>query len=185
MVGLAEIGAVSDSERESNSMVKLGAHGASGGDAGIPNFHKVTDWLYRGGQPTAEGYRHLRTLGVKTVICLRWSVRMIKEGEKLALEEGMNFESLPLNYWTFPSAGEIERFLAWLDNEDLRPIYVHCKHGSDRTGLLLAIYRMARHGWDADSAYEEMRERGFHKIKMHHFKWAVYGFARRHNHMRS
>ncbi len=70
----------------------------------------------------------------------------------------------------------INRFLSVLDDNASRPVYVNCFHGSDRTGLLLAIYRMAREGWSAAKAYKEMRGCGFHLFRMYHFKWAVYYF---------
>lgn len=146
--------------------------------APVPNFRQVNEWLYRGGQPDAEGLRYLRSLNIRTVISLRWWKSVIAT-EKLAVPAlGMNFISIPLNYWTYPSPEDIELFLSILDDEKQRPVYVHCKHGSDRTGILLAIYRMARQGWSADQAYCEMKACGFHLFKMYHFKWAVYRFAR-------
>ena len=40
---------------------------------GLPNFAKVADGLYRGAQPSAEGFRTLTGMGVKTVVNLRWA----------------------------------------------------------------------------------------------------------------
>jgi protein tyrosine/serine phosphatase len=144
--------------------------------APIPNFRKVTAWLYRGGQPDAAGFRYLQTLEVRTVVSLRWRRTAISEERRLAQEFKINYVGFPLNYWTFPSLEIVRQFLAILDDQERRPVYVHCFHGSDRTGLLLAIYRMAREGWSADQAYSEMRRCGFHLFRMYHFKWAVYYF---------
>lgn len=144
--------------------------------APIPNFRQVAPWLYRGGQPDAAGFRYLQTLNVRTIISLRWRRTAIIEEQRLAKDYGIRYVGFPLNYWTFPSIDVINRFLSVLDDYDSRPVYVHCFHGSDRTGLLLAVYRMAREGWSAGKAYREMRGCGFHLFRMYHFKWAVYYF---------
>ena len=149
-------------------------------DAGqcIRNFRNVTEWLYRGGQPDYNGIKLLKNIGIKTVISLRWNQKIISRERALVEEAGIAFESIRLNYWTFPKEGVVARFLSILDDLAKRPTFIHCLHGSDRTGLLIAMYRMSRMGWDADAAYKEMRDCGFHRLKMHHFKWAVYDFAR-------
>jgi protein tyrosine/serine phosphatase len=146
---------------------------------GIKNFRVVNDWFYRGGQPETSQLAELKTLGIKTIVCLRWNSKAI-EHERLKAEElGINFVYLPLTYWILPKRDEIARFFAIIDDESQHPIFLHCKHGSDRTGMLTAFYRMAREGWSADEAYKEMHDAGFHKIRMRHFKWAVYRFPRK------
>lgn len=40
------------------------------------------------------------------------------------------------------------------------PVFVHCRRGTDRTGALVAIYRIARNGWDTARALKEANERG-------------------------
>jgi hypothetical protein len=37
----------------------------------VENFAKVTLTLWRGGQPTADGFRNLEAAGVKTIVSLR------------------------------------------------------------------------------------------------------------------
>ena len=78
-----------------------------------------------------------------------------------------------------PTRKEIARFLEICDEPSLQPVFVHCKHGVDRTGAMIAIWRVAKENWSADKAYDEMRDLGFHKIRVHHFKFAVYDFAER------
>lgn len=145
----------------------------------IKNFHRVTDWLYRGGQPDADQIPQLKEMGFKTMVCLRWTTAAIVETRLAARRNELNFVCLPLTYWAFPTRKEIDKFFSVVDDENMRPIFVHCFHGSDRTGLLMAFYRMAREGWTADRAYEEMVSYGFHRVRMRHFKWAVYAFERR------
>lgn len=144
----------------------------------IKNFRQVTPWLYRGGQPDPDGLRYLQDLEIRTVISLRWRSDVIDRERQAVSASGINYISMPLNYWTYPSVHSVDRFLSILDDETQRPVFVHCLHGSDRTGLLIAVYRMARQGWTADQAYAEMKQCGFHQIRMYHFKWAVYHFQR-------
>lgn len=145
----------------------------------IRNFRQVHNWLYRGGQPNEEGFDQLLALGVKTVISLRWNRTAIAKERSLTKAKGLNFVSIPLSYLILPSKQDIAQFFSVLDDEAMRPVFVHCLLGSDRTGMLLAMYRIARDNWGVDKAYEEMKEGGFHKIRIRQFKWAVYGFARR------
>jgi tyrosine-protein phosphatase SIW14 len=147
--------------------------------SGIRNFRAVNDWLYRGGQPEPDELIQLKDHGVKTIVCLRWNSSAIEAERTRAEELGFNFVYLPLTYWIMPKTHELDKFFNVLDDRSAHSVFLHCKHGSDRTGMLIAFYRMAREGWTPDQAYEEMKEAGFHKIRMHHFKWEVYSFPRK------
>ena len=41
------------------------------------------------------------------------------------------------------------------------PVLVHCWHGADRTGMVVALYRMVEQGWTREAAIEEMLEGGY------------------------
>lgn len=148
-------------------------------DIRITNFRQVTDWLYRGGQPTAQQLRQLDEAGIRTVISFRWNSDILQWEREAISQTNMNLVPIPLSYWTLPSHKDIERFFNTLDDESMRPIFIHCKHGADRTGIFTAMYRMTRQGWDFDRAYKEMRDSGFHKVRMHHLKWVLFGYWRR------
>lgn len=145
----------------------------------IKNFRVVNEWLFRGGQPEPDELTELKDLGVRTIVCLRWNSSAIEDERTRAIELGFDFVYLPLTYWILPKPNEISQFFDILDDEARRPVFLHCKHGSDRTGMLIAYFRIARCGWSADQAYREMEAAGFHKIRMRHFKWAVYAFPRK------
>lgn len=145
----------------------------------VKNFLAVNDWFYRGGQPNVIAMEALLEQGVRTIISLRWNFRVIKAERALAEQYGLNFYSIPLSYWILPTRKEIDFFLSILDDQNKHPIFMHCLHGRDRTGMLTAIYRIARENWTANDAYAEMKANGFRHIRMHQFKWAVYGFERR------
>ena len=145
----------------------------------IRNFRQVNSWLFRGGQPKDKEYEQLQAIGVRTIISLRWNTQEISKERALAEKLGFNFVSIPLSYWVLPTRKEIARFFSIVDDEAMRPIFVHCLHGSDRTGMFSAMYRINYENWTADQAYREMKLAGFHKFTVYQFKWAVYGFAHR------
>jgi len=124
--------------------------------AGIANLHKVSDELYRGGQPSAEGMRQLEKLGVKTIVNLRsfHSDRDEMKGTK------MGYEHIYMKTW-HPEEKEVVRFLKIVADSNSTPVFVHCMFGADRTGTMCAIYRVAVQGWSKDEAIEEMRKGGF------------------------
>jgi protein tyrosine/serine phosphatase len=129
---------------------------------GLPNLHQVTPTLYRGGQPTAAGMRQLKAMGVKTVINLR---SFNSDKDELG-DTGLAYEHIYMKAW-HPEREDIIRFLQIVTDKDRTPVFVHCQHGADRTGLMCAIYRVAVCGWTKGEAIEEMTEGGFG----HHTIW--------------
>lgn len=145
----------------------------------IRNFGIVTPSLYRGGQPTRADIANLAGCGVRTVICLRWGAKTI-EAERHAVEQaGIEFISVPLNYWTLPDGNVLSRFFTILENHHNQPVFLHCLHGADRTGMLIAIYRINKMGWSFAEAYKEMKSYGFHRFRLRHFQWVVYRYSLR------
>lgn len=123
---------------------------------GLPNFHKVSDTLYRGAQPTREGMRQLQRLGIKTVVNLRSFHSDRDEIGELPLRR----EHIYFKAW-HAEDHEITRFLKIVTDTNNTPVFVHCQHGADRTGLMCAIYRTAVQGWSRDDALQEMTTGGF------------------------
>jgi len=132
---------------------------------GIPNLHQVEADLWRGGQPNDEGWAYLKSLGVKTVVKLNFE----KEGsDEEAKVLGMNVYSVEFppsdleNLEQGPTQGQLDAAVALLIDPKLRPLYVHCQHGQDRTGLVVGAYRVAHDYWTRSKAYREMKNLGFH-----------------------
>ena len=121
--------------------------------AGVPNAWKVSDDLIRGGQPTRDGFRALRDRGVRTVVNLRSFSSDRRELRGLA----MGYEHIYAKAW-HPERHEAVRFLQIMTAPGRRPVFVHCLHGSDRTGLMVALYRVAIQGWTKDRAIAEMTD---------------------------
>lgn len=123
---------------------------------GLPNLHRVSDDLYRGAQPTAEGFRELQAMGVKTVINLRFNYN---EREKIA-GTNLAYEEIPMNAWHTKDE-DVVRFLQLLTDKEQAPFFVHCQHGADRAGVLTGVYRIVIQGWTKDEAIAEMSRGGF------------------------
>jgi protein tyrosine phosphatase (PTP) superfamily phosphohydrolase (DUF442 family) len=128
---------------------------------GVPNFFRVCAGLYRGGQPDARGFRELKRLGVRTVVNLR------KEDDDLPLLKslGLGYEHIPLEAWRVRREHAV-RFLRAAADPARGPVFVHCRHGSDRTGAMVAAYRLAVCGFGREEAVAEMTKGpfGFHPI---------------------
>jgi len=125
----------------------------------LPNFHEVHPYLYRGGEPTHAGLEKLKELGVKTIIDLRGdSARVQKEREE-ATVLGMTSINLPMTSRA-PTESQVKTFLEAVERaaDGKGPVFVHCAHGSDRTGCLVGIFRTSHDGWSYERAYREMRK---------------------------
>lgn len=134
--------------------------------AAVSRFYQVDDKLYRGAQPDANGFKSLRALGIETVINLRTEADAIKTEEQRIVESlGMRYISLPIKDGNFFTRSRvvpeetIRQFFEALDAAGGR-VFVHCHRGADRTGALVAFYRIARNGWNNQRAYEEARTIG-------------------------
>lgn len=128
---------------------------------GVPNFGQVTPTLYRGGQPSAEGFETLARIGIAIVVDTGRSRR----DEALIKSLRMTYVSLPW-YCPFPRDKVFERFIEIIRQNPGKKIFVHCRFGDDRTGMMIAAYRMGAEGWTAKEAMQEMHAFGYGGI--HH-----------------
>ena len=127
----------------------------------LPNTYKLTDNLYRGAQPTDEGYKILAKMGIKTII----SFRTHKPNKELIESLGMESVHIPLNPALITPA-QMARFLQLVSDPEHQPVFIHCRHGSDRTGTMVAAYRMVIQKWSKQDALTEMKnpDFGFHRL---------------------
>jgi len=96
----------------------------------------------------------LAELGIKSVISLRWSA------DKAVLLPDANRIHAPIESWDVDH-DEVMRALKALVDPANQPVLLHCRHGADRTGTVIAAYRMIVEDWSAEDAIEEMREGGY------------------------
>ncbi len=141
--------------------------------AGLPNFGRVTDTLYRGGQPTPEGYRSLQRLGVQVVVDFRPVKDEIETVRQATQTLGIEYVSIP---WTFhkpPDNKQVAQFLKLVLANPGKRIFAHCRTGHDKTGVMIAAYRMGVQHWTPDQALAEMRAFGFLDDLLHFWHFHV------------
>lgn len=132
----------------------------------LPNFHQVNAHLYRGAQPRPNGgIRKLTALGVKSIINLREEDNGTRAEEAEARAAGLKYYSVPMEGMGRPSDEQINRALAIINAPDNWPIYVHCKRGADRTGTVIAIYRISHDNWTVEHAIQEARQYGLSRFE--------------------
>jgi len=123
---------------------------------GVPNLYRVANELYRGDQPSPQGMQNLKELGLKTII----NLRSFHSDRGEIGDTGLAYEHITMKAW-HPEEKEAVRFLKIVTDPERTPVLVHCQHGSDRTGAMIAIYRIAVQGWSKTEAIREMTEGGF------------------------
>ncbi len=124
---------------------------------GVGNFRQVNNHLYRGAQPASAGYKSLAKLGIKTIIDLRGGEGHAEAEKKLVQAAGMRYVSVPMSSVSAPSDEQISEVLTLLDDSAGWPVFVHCQRGADRTGTVIACYRIAHDQWQNDKALAEAK----------------------------
>jgi len=124
--------------------------------SGVPNLYKVSDDLYRGAQPSAEGMKQLEKLGIKTVVNLRF----IHSDRSKIKGTGLDYEHINMTT-LYVKTSDVVRFLKIVTDCTRTPVFVHCQHGIDRAGTMCAVYRMVVQGWSREEALEEMTKGSF------------------------
>jgi tyrosine-protein phosphatase SIW14 len=128
---------------------------ASSSVSGVGNFYQVDEHVYRGAQPTPEGFQYLASIGVKTVLDLREADGRSREERRLVTVAGMHYVNVPMTGLTPPSEEQITNILALLEDSAVGPVFVHCKRGADRTGAVIAAYRINHDHWNNQRALTE------------------------------
>ena len=125
----------------------------------IKNFGCINENFFRGAQPKDSDYKDLATMGVKTIIDLRDDAE--RNEQRFVEDAGMKYVNIPMKDDARPADQKVQEFLKIVNDPANLPIYVHCKGGRHRTGLVTAVYRMEKDGWDVNQAYSEMKRFDF------------------------
>jgi tyrosine-protein phosphatase SIW14 len=122
---------------------------------GVRNFAVVSPTLSRGAQPTREGFEQLRERGIRTILDLRW----LHGDDKALAGLGLNSYRLRAKQW-HPEVEDVVRAMKVILTPEYQPVFVHCQAGKDRTGLVVAVYRILVDGWSVDDALAERKAFG-------------------------
>ena len=127
---------------------------------GLTVVGRVAPGILRGAQPEPEGYATLKAMGVRTVISLRTN-----HGERKAVEAaGMRYIEIPIKLWKNVDPAAVQKALSVMTDPTNQPVFVNCSRGVDRTGMVVAVYRMEVDGWSEAEAEAEMEAFGFHEF---------------------
>jgi protein tyrosine phosphatase (PTP) superfamily phosphohydrolase (DUF442 family) len=129
----------------------------------LPRFHQVMDRLYRGAQPSGVGLRRLRELGIDTIVNLRGESDQTRSEEVEAKALGFGYFNIALPNWGRPQDERVRRILLIIAAPQNGRVFVHCKEGVDRTGTIVALYRIGQQHWSTDDALAEAERLGMHR----------------------
>lgn len=150
----------------------------AGSTPGIENFHQVDTNVFRGAQPSEAGIQYLAKIGIKTVIDLREADARSRQEEQQVIAAGMKYLNVPMTGLTPPTEAEISKILDVLESDNGGAVFVHCKRGADRTGAVIASYRIEHDGWDHARALSEAKADGM-SIFQHPREDYILGFQGR------
>jgi len=136
------------------------------GVAGLGNLFQVAPELYRSRQPSAEALKNILAQHpikdgaqpIRTVIALRVSDG--GDGAVFGKSDAVHYEWLKFSPF-HPVDEDVIKFLRIVTDKSSQPVLVHCAQGSDRTGMMVAIYRIVVQGWSKDDALKEMIQGGY------------------------
>ena len=123
------------------------------------NLYRVSDEMYRSEQPSKEGFKVIDSIGIRTVLNLRNRV----SDKYRARKSSVTLKRVKINSWQMSYQDIVDALEVIRDSEE--PVLVHCLHGSDRTGAIVAAYRMVFQDWTKEAAINEFLEEkyGYHE----------------------
>jgi len=121
----------------------------------LDNLYRVSDDLYRSEQPNNEAFAELKSMGIKSVLNLRTT----EKDDELIGNLNLKTYLVPMDAGSFTDK-EIIEALKVITNAP-KPILVHCRHGADRTGVVVAMYRIIFQGWTKEDALNELLHGGY------------------------
>ena len=161
------------------------------------NFQIVSPVVTRGGQPDEVSLQLLQQAGIKLVVNLRHHSKAapastsvpglfrrasddeeIEEEQEIARRLGLRFLNISLDGVNAPGFADIDRFVELFQDAGNLPMYVHCLYGKERTGFMLAAYRIKIEKWTVAEAYKEMLQQGFDPLRTT-LSDALFAYARR------
>ena len=121
---------------------------------GIGNFGRVNDHLFRGAEPDSPAIKSLQQLGIKNIIDLRTAREVWPREPDKAADAGITYTNIPLKGLGRPTDEQVDHVLALIETLP-GPVFIHCEHGCDRTGTIIACYRIRHDHWPLNDAVKE------------------------------
>lgn len=127
------------------------------------NFYEVDTGVYRSEMPIADDMASMTAQNIKTVINLQYKNQ--DEDAKI-FDKSVTLINEPILTWHVRPTQIARALYAIEQGREQGSVLVHCYHGADRTGIVIAMYRVIYQGWDIETARAEMKNGGygFHKI---------------------
>jgi hypothetical protein len=135
--------------------------------------HNAVPLIYRSGQPVAEReWAYLHAIGIRSIIKLNQYSDEISADEELRLANRYGIKNLisvymqpedfthNINLWAAPDLATLMRAVTALENPENLPALVHCSHGKDRTGLVIAAFNIRNNNYSPQQAIEQMKYYG-------------------------
>ena len=146
-------------------LVIVGVVHAAGLHSELPRFHQVSERLYRGGQFRQGGIARLASLGINTIINLRGPGEHTRADEAEAKSWGLNYFNIPLPVWGRPNDAAVLRVMEIITAPESGRVFIHCKDGVDRTGMIVALHRITSEGWSTNAATAEAERLGMRRYQ--------------------
>ena len=122
-------------------------------DAYPKNFHKVNEDIRRSGQPSADEMAFLvKAEGIQSVLNLR---DYHDDADEAGTLDIVRYD-IPLSAGSI-AEDDLVRILQTVKRAP-KPVLIHCRHGSDRTGAAVAACRIVFDGWTVEQAVSELME---------------------------
>ncbi|WP_297924163.1 tyrosine-protein phosphatase [uncultured Campylobacter sp.] len=122
------------------------------------NFYRVDERLFRSAQLDGSDAAKLHELGIKSIVNLR---HFSRGGDRRAFGDQFWLANKPLQSWEIKPAQIADVLRTIRERQKEGAVLVHCYHGADRTGLVVAMYRVIYQGWSLDAARSEMIDGGY------------------------
>ncbi|MCX7863032.1 MAG: dual specificity protein phosphatase family protein [Bacteroidales bacterium] len=125
------------------------------------NLHKLNDSIFRSDQPDSLDISLLNELGIKSILNLRQH-----HIDESFLGKNHHFYSYHVKMRAYYLTNKQMAKAMCIIQSAPKPLLIHCKHGSDRTGAVIAMYRILYNQWTKKEALKELKSKhlGFHDI---------------------
>jgi len=137
------------------------AHVYTASEQGPGRIAKVSEGIYRG--PRLDDLNELKSLKVHTILNLEDNSEAIQKESETAEQLGMVMINIPMSEISRPKPADLLKAVKILKDPDSHPVYVHCLHGRDRTGFVVAAYKIIHDDWPLKKAYQEAVDNGHNR----------------------